>query len=110
MGKQRSRASRVSNGGRQKANVAHEAKRQARFAKRREAGTAYQWKPNPYKKGTKAWHDEETIRKEKRWSNSRSDIAIFRSIMAKLDNKLAKEQMANKERKAGSPKRPKNED
>lgn len=99
MGKQKSRSSRVSNGGRQKANVSHEEARQARFARRREAGKIYQWKPNPYKKGSEEWLEEEHKREENRKS-SKLKIAQLDSIFAKLKNDLAKKALEDKEKKA----------
>lgn len=100
----------MSSGNGKKARIAREAKRQAKFAAKREAGTAYKWQPNPYKKGSDDWVAEEGARREKRWANSRTDVAIFTSIMAKLDNQIAKAQAENKERKASQPKRNKTED
>ena len=62
MGKKKSRTSKTSNGGRQKANVAHEEKRQAKFAAKREAGTNYVYKSNPYEHGTVKWAVEKAKR------------------------------------------------
>ena len=84
------RVSRVSNGGRTKANKAQEAKRQAKFAAKREAGKAYVYKANPYKPYTKKWWIEKNKRAEKAKS-SRVPYAIITSIFAKLDNEIAKE-------------------
>ena len=46
MAGKKSRTSRVSKGGRQSANVAHEAKRQEKFAAKRANGTAYEYTDN----------------------------------------------------------------
>lgn len=98
MAKKKSRASKVSMGGRQKAHVAQETKRQAKFAAKRESGNAYEYKANPYKKGTRDWHIEAAARAEKAQS-SRLPLARLTSIFAKLDNQLAKEAMVNKDKK-----------
>lgn len=93
MGKQKSRSSRVSNGGRTKANKAQEAKRQAKFAAKREAGNAYKYEPIKAKKGTRAWYAEKLERAEKAKS-SRLPYARLTSIFAKLNNEIAKEKEA----------------
>lgn len=80
----------VSNGGRQRANVAHAAKRQAKFAAKRENGTAYEYKPNPYEKGTYEWRRERAERAEKNISH-KTHYAKMRSIFAKLDNQIAED-------------------
>lgn len=90
MAGQNKRVSRVSNGGRTKAHKAQEAKRQAKFAAKREAGKAYVYKANPYKPYTKKWWIEKNKRAEKAKS-SRISYAIITSIFAKLDNEIAKE-------------------
>ena len=87
MAGKKSRTSRVSKGGRQSANVAHEAKRQEKFAAKRANGTAYEYKPNPYKAGTKEWAREKALRAEKAKS-SKDSISIWRSTMAKLENEI----------------------
>lgn len=97
MGKKKTRTSRVSMGGRQKANVAREAKRQAKFAEKRENGTAYEYKPIPFKKGTKAYNEEKLIRAEKSKS-SKLPIARLKSIFAKLNNELEEKEELNKKK------------
>jgi len=98
-GKKSKRSGVISNGGRQKANVQHEANRQARFARRKEAGKEYRYTRNPYDKKTQyeEWHEEDCIRKEKAKS-SKLPLARWTSIMAKLDNQLAKDALVAKER------------
>ena len=97
MAKQKSRSSRVSNGGRTKANKAQEAKRQAKFSAKREAGKAYEYKANPYKKGSRDWKHEKRAREEKRIASMRKlPLARLTSIFAKLDNKMAIEKEAKK--------------
>lgn len=95
MAKKKSRASKVSMGGRQKRNVAREEKRQARFAAKREAGKAYEYKPISAKPGSKAWKEEKAIRAEKAKS-SKLPYARIKSAFAKLDNEMAKRQEAAK--------------
>lgn len=99
MAKKKSRTSRISNGGRQKANVAHEESRQARFARRKEAGKEYKYRPNPYDKKAnyEEWHDEDIKRKEKAKS-SKLPYARLQSIFRKLDNELNKQALMNKEK------------
>ena len=72
-------------------------KRMARFAKRREEGKAYEYNPNPFTKGTKEYIQEERQRAEKNVSH-KTPLQTMASIMKKLDNQLAKERMARKER------------
>ena len=72
-------------------------KRMARFAKRREEGKAYEYSPNPFTKGTKEYIQEEKRRSEKN-VNHKTPLQTMASIMKKLDNQLAKERMARKER------------
>ena len=100
-GKKSSGTSKVSMGGRQKANLAHEAKRQEKFKAKRESGKAYEYKSNPYNKKTdyEAWHDEDLKRKEKAKS-SKLPYAQLTSIFAKLNNELKKEELAAKAKEA----------
>ena len=83
------RTSKVSNGGRTKANKAHEAKRQAKFKAKRDAGKAYEYKSNPYKKGSNEWMRENEERKNKAKS-SKLSYARLQSLFAKQDNELEK--------------------
>lgn len=61
-------------------------KRMERFAKRREEGKSYEYKPNPYKEGTDEYIMEESNRASKR--SARLDIA--------KDYQLKKEKEAKK--------------
>lgn len=90
MGKQKSRSSRVSNGGRTKANKAQEAKRQAKFAAKREAGNVYKYEPIKAKKGSVEYIIAKAERVEKAKS-SKLPYARLTSIFAKLDNQIAAE-------------------
>lgn len=69
-------------------------KRMERFAKRREEGKSYEYKPNPYKEGTDEYIMEESNRASKK--SARLDIAKYDSLMAKLDYQLKKEKEAKK--------------
>lgn len=91
MGKQKSRSSRTSHGGRQKSNLAHEQKRQAKFAAKRGTDKEYKYKKNPYNPGTKEYEEERLARIEKAKS-SRLPYARWRSIFAKLDNLIAEQE------------------
>ena len=97
--KKSSKVSSVSNGGRQKANVAHEQVRQARFARRKEAGKTYEYKPIPYEKETPEFLEEQYKRAEKvrKTVENRTDYARLTSFFAKLDNKLNAEKLKQKE-------------
>lgn len=94
-GKKSKSSGAISNGGRQKRNVAHEQTRQARFARRREDGKVYEYKPNPYTPGTEEWYEENAARKEKAKS-SRLPYARLQSWFAKLDNELNKKKLEMK--------------
>jgi len=69
-------------------------KRMKKFAKRREEGKAYEYKPNPYKEGTEEYILEDNKRASK--TSSRLPISKFESAMAKLDNQIKKEKEAKK--------------
>lgn len=90
-GKKSKSSGKISNGGRQKNNLVHEAKRQELFAKRREEGKTYQYKPNPYKPGTQEYEHEALIRKEKAINSRRIDYAWKAHVFAQLDNYLSKQ-------------------
>lgn len=95
MAKKKSRSSRVSMGGRQRSNVAHEKKRQEKFAKKREQGNAYKYKKNPYKEGTAEYEHERLVREEKNRS-SKLPYARLQSVFAKLDNWLNEQTIREK--------------
>ena len=103
MGKKKSRTSRVSSGKMAKIRKARAEKREAKFAAKREAGLAYEYKKNPFKEGSKEWAREKMERANKT-HGSKCEYAKFESIMRKLDNYLeadaAKAAVArNKEKK-----------
>ena len=89
MAKKKSRSSRMSTGKTKEIRKAREAKRQAKFAAKREAGNAYEYKPNPYKKGTSEYEAERLNRAEKAKS-CKTEVQWYRSQFAKLDNALKK--------------------
>ena len=72
-------------------------KRTARFAKRREEGKAYEWKPNPFDPETqRRKHVEEArIRAEKN-GDRRDNVSKWRSVMRRLNNEIAAEEARDK--------------
>lgn len=98
MAKKRSRTSRMSSGKKASINKAREAKRQARFAEKRENGTAYVYEPIKAKKGTSEYNRERLERADKAKS-SRTPYAQWQTIMARLDYELAKAAIEAKEKK-----------
>ena len=72
--------------------------REQKMQKRREAGKTYTYQPNPYKKGTKKYYDEQFERSQKNKSH-RTPLAVWTGIMAKLDNQLEKEKLELSKRK-----------
>lgn len=89
MPKKKGRTSRVSHGGREKANKRHEEKRQAYFAKKKEEGRAYKYTPNPFdsEKQPEEWATENYIRQQKTVSH-KLPLARLTSFFAKLDNQM----------------------
>lgn len=73
-------------------------KRMAASAKRKEEGLTYEYKPNPFPKDSYEYNQEKRIRAEK-CKDRRTPEAKIRSIMAKLDNYLAKKSQEAKESK-----------
>lgn len=71
--------------------------REERMQKRRDAGKVYTYKKNPCEKGTKEWVKEECARAEKRKSK-KPHYAKITSVFAKLDNALAKAELAAKKK------------
>lgn len=71
--------------------------REERMQKRRDAGKVYVYKKNPYTEGTKEWVKEELARAEKRKSK-KPHYAKMTSVFAKLDNELAKAELAAKKK------------
>ena len=90
MGKKKSRTSRASSGKMAKIRKARAEKREAKFAAKREAGLAYEYKKNPFKEGSKEWAREKMERANKT-HGSKCEYAKFESIMQKLDNYLEAE-------------------
>lgn len=72
-------------------------KRMAKFAKRREEGKAYSYKPNPFETGTEKYILEENSRRCK--NNRPIDIGKWDSAMRKLKNRRDKELELAKARK-----------
>lgn len=99
MAKKKSRVSRISNGGRQKANLAREKKRQEKFAKKRESGNIYVYQKNPYKKGTNEYNREADERREKNKSK-KTEVAQWDSVMSKLNAWIIKDKEAKIKAKA----------
>lgn len=74
--------------------------REEKMNKRREAGKTYKYKPNPFPKGSDEYYDEQYDRAHKNVSH-KTPFARWTSIMAKLDNQLAKERMEKSKNKKG---------
>lgn len=72
--------------------------REEKMNKRREAGKTYKYKPNPFPKGSDEYYDEQYDRAYKNVSR-KTPFARWTSIMAKLDNQLAKEKMEKSKNK-----------
>ena len=72
--------------------------REERMNKRREAGKTYSYKPNPFPKGSDEWRDEQYARANKNISH-KTPTARWTSILAKLENQLAKEKLERSKRK-----------
>lgn len=64
--------------------------REQKMNKRREAGKTYRYKANPFPEGTKEYYHEQEIRGKKNTSH-KTRISKWKSIIAKLDYRLAKE-------------------
>ena len=98
MAKKAKATGKMSSGNKAAQNKAKEDRRQAKFAKKREEGRAYEYKPIPYAKGTVEYAHEKLARAEKTVSK-KTPVARMTSIMRKLDNQLAKEKMERKNNK-----------
>lgn len=70
-------------------------KRIAKFAKRKEEGKSYQYKPNPYKEDSADYTHEALIRHEKTLSK-KGEFQRRTSVMRKLQNELDKIAKAEK--------------
>ena len=79
-------------------------KRAAKFAKRREDGKAYEYKPNPYKKGTKEYARERRERAAKN-KPKKTEFERMKSIFTKLDNEISKQKKEEKASKSSGEKR-----
>ena len=102
MAKQKSRKSRMSNGGAAKLRKAKAETRAARFARRAEADKTYAYKPIEAKKGTEEYAQERNARAQKNISH-KSEVARMTSALRKLDAflvKQAEEQKKFREEKA----------
>lgn len=66
--------------------------REERMNKRREAGKTYTYKPNPFPKDSDEYYEEQWNRAHKNISH-KTPVARWTSIMAKLENQLAKEKL-----------------
>ena len=72
-------------------------KRTARFAKRREEGKAYEWKPNPYDpERQKRQYAEEANARAAKNVDHRDSVSRWRSVMQKLSNEIAAEEAVAK--------------
>ena len=100
-GTNKERCKRYTASGHREANKArrqdNDKKRTAKFAKRREEGKAYEWKPNPYdpEKQKRQYVAEANVRAAKN-GDRRNWVSRWRSVMRKLDNELAAESEKNK--------------
>lgn len=75
-------------------------KRLEKFAKRKECGKTYEYKKNPYKRGTDEYVIEKESRKEKHInSGTKTEVQRFVSTMKMLDNWIKKEDEKLKDRK-----------
>lgn len=104
MAKKVNSTGKISSGNRKKINIAKEERRQALFAKRREEGKGYEYKPNPYPKDSDEYNQERRRRAEKNMSQ-KTPVAKMRSVMAKLDNYLNEQNKKVKELKEKKSKR-----
>lgn len=90
MAKQNIKTSKISSGNKKQNNIKKEKARQAKFAAKREAGLAYEYKENPFREGSNEWAREKMERANKT-HGSKCEYAKFESIMRKLDNWLEAE-------------------
>lgn len=73
-------------------------KRLERFAKHKEEGKSYKYQPNPYKKGTPAYIEEQYERANKNIPYGHTNhYSKMVSIMRKLNNDLAKVKLLEKQ-------------
>ena len=72
--------------------------REEKMNKRKASGKTYTYKPNPFEEGTMEYYEEQSRRMNKNRSH-KTDVQKWDSIMAKLNNRLAKERLDNKMKK-----------
>lgn len=89
-GKKSKSTGKISMGGRTEARKRQEAKRQAKFAKRREEGKVYKYAPIPFAEGTPEYYSEQFARMIKSRSK-KLEYARLESVFAKLDNWVNKQ-------------------
>ena len=100
-GTNKERCKRYTASGHREANKArrqeNDKKRTARFAKRREEGKAYEWKPIPFdpERQKRQYAEEARTRAEKNVDH-RDDVSKWRSVMRKLSNEIAAEEARSK--------------
>ena len=91
MGKPKhSKPSTISSGKTNSIHIAQEAKRQAKFAARREAGKVYKYEPIKEKKYSKKWW-KETKKRQIKNASSRSEFNRWRGFYAAQDFRLKAE-------------------
>ena len=71
-------------------------KRMEKFAKKHEDGTAYEYVPNPYEKGTPEYWRERNRRAEKDHGSTQLPLSRLTSFYAKLNNFLKAQADAEK--------------
>ena len=72
-------------------------KRLEKFRKRREEGKTYTYTPNPYEIGSQEYIKENNLRQKKNKTH-KTDVAIWSSIMRKVNNVVEKEKALAKEK------------
>lgn len=77
--------------------------RMEKFSERRELGLTYEYKSNPFPKGSREFSREKERRANKNVSR-KTPIQTFTSIMRKLDNELAAKSSKQKEKYSKSKK------
>lgn len=65
--------------------------REEKMNKRREADKTYRYKANPFPKGTHEHYIEHLMRSFKKNTSHKTRISKLKSVMTKLDNRIAKE-------------------
>lgn len=70
-----------------------------KFAKRKEEGKTYTYKPIPFAKDSKEYIKEKNLRARKNYTH-RPALAIYESVMKKLDNELLKQKELEKKKES----------